>query len=407
MRYPCRMVLLLLLACSETSLTPKPGDPGGLDSGGAPDIRVAPAAVDFGDVLPGASATAALTIENVGDASLGLATLSLAGGSAEVTWTALGSTLLGAGERTETVLTWAPVGAGGLDDALEIPSDDSDEPLVRVPLTGRVPVGDLVVEPELHDFGDVEVGAAETVVLRVSNVGAGPIVVADWTYTSGDGDLRVLDAGALAALPATLAPGASTEVLVEYAPSADGPDEGTLAVESDDPDAPTTWANQLGNGLAPDPCEGFTQTVTLMLTADDAWQGWIDGTPFSAPNQNAWNASDTVEWELACGDHTLALYATDTARAVSGVIAVIWVEGVVRFVSGPTHWSMVDVAPPAGWTDVGFDDSAWNIPQVCADTSLWGSYPQPFYDQGAQWIWWTTQCRDLGEAWLRLDFTVP
>lgn len=55
---------------------------------------------------------------------------------------------------------------------------------------------------------------------------------------------------------------------------------------------------------------------------------------------------------------------------------------------------------------MGYDDSSWHIPEVCSNTSLWGSTPQPFYDLGAQWIWWTSNCTDLGEAWLRLDFTV-
>jgi hypothetical protein len=163
----------------------------------------------------------------------------------------------------------------------------------------------------------------------------------------------------------------------------------------------------MGKGEEPDPCDGFTQHVKLIITADDAWDGWIDGTEFTAPGQDAWSTIDTLEWDLACGDHALALYATDTGMVIAGVLAAIEVEGTVTFVSGPTDWTMIDTAPPADWTDPAFDDSTWHIPEVCADGSPWGTTPQPLYDLGARWIWWTSNCRDLGEAWLRLNFTVP
>lgn len=398
-------MLLLLLACSETSLNEVKDDPGRGDGVAAgPDITVTPASVDFGVGAPGVPLTATLEIGNVGDDALLLGGLALAGDGA-VSWTALETTTLPAGEVTATVLTWTP-GTSGLADTLLVRSSDADEPEVAVPLTGSVPSGDIEITPSTHDFGTLDVGESDSVVLTVRNVGDGALTVSDWDFGATDGDLRVLDAGALSALPARFEPGASAEVLVEYAPSGSGGDEGSITVWSDDPDEPTTGAQVYGSG-ADDPCEGLTQTVRLMLTADDAWRGWMDGVEFVGPNQNNWSAADEFTWEMACGDHALALYATDTALAVSGVIAVVWVEDTVRFVSGPSNWTMLDVAPSGAWTSPSYDDSSWHIPQVCADTSLWGSYPQPFYDQGARWIWWTSDCRDLGEAWFRLNFTVP
>ncbi|MFZ5481626.1 MAG: choice-of-anchor D domain-containing protein [Myxococcota bacterium] len=399
--------MLLLTACSENELVSTKDDPEGTTASLAPDVAVEPAEVDFGEVRVGEDASAVLTISNVGDADLHVRSLALAGDSYDVDWTALSSPVLAPGDAVETIVTWTPLEAGRLADALEVPSDDPDEPVVSVPLTGLVPAGDLAVEPATYDFGTLEVGSVATTIVTVSNVGDGPIVISDWEYTANDGDLTVLDAGALAALPLTLDAGDATDVTIQYAPSGSGQDEGAIAITSDDPDTPVAGADQWGNGEEPDPCDGFAQTVSIFLTADDSWQGWVDGTEFTAPNQSAWNAFDTVEFELACGDHALSLYAKDTGLVIAGVIAVVSVEGVVRFVSGPTDWTMTDTTPPSGWTDPAFDDSAWHIPEVCADTSPWGSTPQPFYDLGARWIWWTTACRDLGEAWLRLNFTVP
>lgn len=398
-------MLLFLLGCSENALVSKDDPVGGDDAVAAPDIDVAPVAVDFGAVLPYDAATAAVVLANVGDATLNLADLSV--DAQDVTFTSLSSPMVPPGGEVRTVLTWTPVSADALDAALEIASDDPDEPVVHVPLTGTVPPGDLVITPTTHDFGTLAVGDTDTVTLTVQNAGDGLLTIDAMAYTANDADLAVVDAGDLAFLPAVLDPGASTEVVVAYTPSGAGPDEGTLTLSSDDPDAPVDGATQMGAGEEDDPCEGYTQTVKIMLTADDAWEGWIDGTSFTGPGAGDWTTHDTFEWEMECGDHALSLYATDLYGLISGVIAVVWVEGAVRFVSGPTDWTMVDTAPASGWTDPAFDDSSWHIPDVCATNSPWGSNPQPFYDQGAQWIWWDSNCSNLGEAWLRLNFTVP
>lgn len=396
------MTILLLAACSENNLVGKDDAAGPDGDAAAPDIVVEPASIDFGAVLPGATGVATVSITNVGDDVLNLANLSLRGDAADVTWTNLSSPLVRPGASVDTVVTWAPFGAGGLADALLVDSDDPDEARVAVPLAGAVPVGDIAVDPARWDFGSLEVGAEATTTVTVSNVGEGPLTISAWGWTATDLDMEAFEGA-----PMVLGAGESTDVPVRYAPSGAGVDEGTLTVSSDDPDTPSTGAQLFGAGTEPDPCDGFTQTVDLLITADDAWQAWIDGTEFTGPNSQSWSASDSFQWELPCGDHALAVYATDLAQAVSGLIAVVSVEGSVRFLSGPTNWTMLDSEPPAGWTDVSFDDAAWHIPEVCASRSIWGSSPQPFYDAGAQWIWWSSDCSSLGEAWFRLNFTVP
>ncbi len=404
--YPPRMFALLLLACSENELVATKSAPEGDTAAAAvPAIVVSPESVAFGEVADGATASVVVAIENVGDGALRIEELSLGGGSTEITWTALSSPVVPAGSAVETVLTWAPTAGLPLADTLFVDSNDPASPRVEVPLSGTVPGGDIRVTPSLYDFGTLTVGDSATTVVTVANVGSGPLTIDSWTYVATDADLTVVDPGAFASTPAVLEPGASTELVVRYTPSAGGGDEASLEIRSDDADTPATGATHLGNG--DDPCDGFTQTVELFLTADDSWQGWIDGVEFAGPNQSVWNQFDTFEWEMECGDHALSLYARDTGLTIAGVIAVVRVEGVVRFVSGPTDWTMTDALPPSGWTDPAFDDSGWHIPEVCADTSPWGSTPQPFYDLGASWIWWSTNCRDLGEAWLRLNFTVP
>ncbi|MES2643393.1 MAG: choice-of-anchor D domain-containing protein [Myxococcota bacterium] len=401
------MLFLFLAACSENEFIAKDGNAPDDSAGGGPDIVVTPDPIDFGVVAWNGEGVATVVIANVGDTALHLERVAIADDTPALTLTALSSLAVRPGHEIEVVLTWTPDAAGPMSNRLLVASDDPDEAEVAVPIGGIVPYGEILVEPATHDFGTLEVGAAATTTVTVSNVGEGLLTIDDWSYVATDADMTVVDAGDLTSLPAQLPPGASTDVVVRYAPSADGGDEGSLAIASDDPDRPSTGAQQFGNGHLYDPCEGFTQTVQIFLTADDAWRGWIDGTEFNAPNQNAWNQFDTLEWELACGDHALSLYATDTGAAISGVIAVVTIEGTVRFVSGPSNWTMLEVEPPSGWTDPSYDDSAWHIPEVCANTTAWGTAPQPFYDLGASWIWWTTDCQSLGQAWLRLNFSVP
>ncbi len=400
------LTLLALAACSENHLV-KTGDNGGTAfQDVTPNIVVTPPAVDFGTVQAGSSAAATVSIANTGDDTLTLDALQIAGDDGSIAFTTV-SSILAAGESVDTVLTWSPITGGAMSQTLDVGSNDPDTPVVTVPLTGNVPVGNLTVTPASYDFGTVNTGTEQTMTLTVANDGAGPITVSGVAYTAGDPDLHVLDAGGLTVLPATLDAGTSTSVVIEYTPTDAASDDGNFTVTSDDPDEPVIAAEQYGNAVSADPCNGLTKHVELLLTADDAWQGYMDGTEFFGPNSSTWSASDTLDWDLPCGDHTLGIYATDVSAAVSGVIAVVWIDGAVRFVSGPTDWTIVDTRPAADWNTVGFDDSAWNIPQVCASSAIWGTSPQPFYDQGAQWIWWTSSCGDLGEAWLRLNFSVP
>lgn len=400
-------MLFLLAACNDNEIIKNGDDPPADSSSVSPDIEVSPPSVDFGTIDPADVGTATVTLKNVGDGDLFLRGFSLVGGTSEVTWSAIPTPDLAPGDSVDTVLTWTPTSGHALSDTLRVESDDPDEQYVDVPLSGALPEPDIVVTPTTYDFGDLAVGMFASTTFTVENIGAGPLHVSDLTFAATDSDLQLMDAGALTTLPTTLDAGESTVLTVQYAPSAAGADEGSFEVFSDDPDTPGNGAEFYGNGVEDDPCDGFSQTVDLTLTADDAWQAWIDGTSFTGPGASAWSTSDSFEWEMPCGNHTLAIYATDTANVISGVIAVVSVEGTVRFVSGPSNWRIADSEPASDWVDVTYDDSAWKVPEVCADTSPWGTWPQPYYDQGAQWIWWTSACHDLGQAWFRLDFTVP
>ena len=138
-------------------------------------------AIDFGEIAWGASASATVTITNVGDDTLLLDGLSLDVDDSEITMTAVTSPVVPPGGMVDTVVTWTPYAAGEMADTLLIDSDDPDEARVEVPLSGSVPHGEIAIDPETWDFGTLAVGATDTVMITVSNVGDGPLTVSDWT----------------------------------------------------------------------------------------------------------------------------------------------------------------------------------------------------------------------------------
>jgi hypothetical protein len=249
---------LLAVGCVEYGVTggDKPVDPAP-DDATAPLIRVEPLAIDFGALPVGGTSEAALvTVTNDGDAPLGLDPLTLVAADAPYTLTSLGSTLLAPGESTDFSVTFRPdLPGGALADAL-VRSTDPETPEVAVALAGEGRAGDLTVEPMLHDFGTLEYGATDAVGVTLRNDGDADVTVSALTYTTSGGELT-FDArqGDNGALPWVLAPGASKEVRVDYAPTDDVADEGYVTVLSNDPDEPTIYANQIGNARL---WEGFS-----------------------------------------------------------------------------------------------------------------------------------------------------
>lgn len=148
--------------------------------------------------------------------------------------------------------------------------------------------------------------------------------------------------------------------------------------------------------------------VELQMTADDAYEVWIDGAPL-ARDEGVWHQADTYALELDTGCHVLGIHAWDLHSVRSGLIALVKVDGVVRWTSGDAkpEWSVTGPdAPPVGWMDLFFDDGAWTDPRACSSTSVWGSAVGALERQGARWVWWNTDCNDLSNAYFRLTFTV-
>lgn len=177
-----------------------------------------------------------------------------------------------------------------------------------------------------------------------------------------------------------------------------------------DSDAPDTDPQETGreDTAADEPADtapDWTREIEVMLTADDAWEMYIDGTPVPpAPGANLWSTVDTVIVQAPGRRHVVAVHARDVASVISGFIAAVWVSHEPYSLTGDARWRMTATAPPPEWILKRFDDSTWGLAPVCSpnEANIWGGRPTELLGLGAQWVW-QTPCLGLGQIWLRLE----
>jgi hypothetical protein len=191
-------------------------------AGGPPGQRIgfAPAVVDFGEVAPGATARRRLRLSNFGFSELRLdgATPSL--GSIFAAYLTPPATIESFG-FVEITLDFLPTQAGIVSADLTVLSNDPETPTLRVPLVGRSAPAVGLSATRL-DFGTVDIGAAKTLTLVVTNRSGGTLDVADLTTSDARFDAQ---AGF-----ATLAAGQSGDVDVRFRPDTPGDIRGDVTL---------------------------------------------------------------------------------------------------------------------------------------------------------------------------------
>ncbi len=123
--------------------------------------------------------------------------------------------------------------------------------LLRVGTYGRsawdlvtVPGPRLAIAANLA-FGRVAVGSPSTINARLFNVGANPLILLSIARTAGSAEFTFSGL----ALPATLAPGAEADLIVQLQPSAVGDRTAAFTITSDDFVAPSQILPASGTGI--------------------------------------------------------------------------------------------------------------------------------------------------------------
>ena len=194
-------------------------------SGPSPDIAVVPNPEhDYGVVPVGANASGTFAINNLGSVDLQVTGTSLVGGQvAEFAIVQGGAPFTVVPGTTHNLdVRFAPTSFGVKTTTLRLTSDDPDENLLDVALTGTgvTLVPDIAVTPTPYDYGAWTIGTSVTRGFTVSNTGTGSLVVGASTLTGPD-------AGAFAFVSGqagfTIAPGGNNTIQVRFTAPTAGP----------------------------------------------------------------------------------------------------------------------------------------------------------------------------------------
>jgi Abnormal spindle-like microcephaly-assoc'd, ASPM-SPD-2-Hydin len=239
-----------------------------------PNINVAPANVDFGNVAVSQTGNSTITITNTGDAPLTVSAISAPGG----VFTLSGLPVLPAvipslGNVTFTA-SFTPTALGVQNANFTITSNAVNTPSVTVNLTGTG-VTNISVSPLTVNFGDVPVGnTAGPVPVTIRNIGGLDLIVTGISTPAGNFSITH------PAVPITISAGGSVIVNASFAPLSSGPHSSSFVITSDALGTPTVTVSLLGNGITPPPndlcdnailigCGASVNGTTVLATFDN------------------------------------------------------------------------------------------------------------------------------------------
>jgi len=207
--------------------------------------------VAFADTQVGKSAaTHTITLSNGGTAAMKIASLVLDGAQAadfELKGSCAVDATIAASASCTIDVGFKPTAAGQRSATLVLMTDAGNQFTVALGGTGvAVPVPMLTVNPQSFDFGTADVnGTAPTHHITLTNTGGNAATVTAATFT-GPFALQA-DASGCAAVPFTLQPGASCDLVVRFTPVAAGDASGSLALAADGGGAWTVALGGKGN----------------------------------------------------------------------------------------------------------------------------------------------------------------
>ena len=201
-----------------------------LDVSAEPEIVATPEALNFGEVGGGESATLSLNLANHGDAVLSVSNVTIEGEGFSVAFGAAFEIVSGGNQNVS--VTFAPQASGEYAGVLNVHSDDPDDAIYTVNLTGIGLVlasPDISVDPLELNFGNVEYRRAGSLPLTITNDGNADLLISAVQLTGDCFDLDFPEA-------VTLAPAASLELQVSVSAITLGNLIGEILITSDDPD---------------------------------------------------------------------------------------------------------------------------------------------------------------------------
>ncbi len=201
--------------------------------------------IAFADTQVGkTSTTHTTTLSNSGSAALQIATLALGGNQASdftLGGTCAVNGTVSPSDSCTIEFAFKPSAAGARTASLVLVTDSGTQLGLDLAGSGIAIAGSaatLTVQPQSYDFGAAIIGSTPLIKLfSLSNTGTSALTL-NSTVFSGP-FAAVSDPVGCPAMPFSLQPGTSCDLVVQYAPTAAGASNGTALIQSSD--AATSW----------------------------------------------------------------------------------------------------------------------------------------------------------------------
>ena len=229
---------------SDDPLTPMATVPL-LGNGVASDFVLQPASLDFDSVRVGLFADRSFEILNSGSTSLSVLSVAVSQGGPVFSLSPPALPVdLAPAAALEIAVRFSPAAGGQSSGRVEVVTSAG---VGEVPLVGVGTVPAIALSPEAVDFGQVPLAGTDDATVTVSNTGTAPLIVSGVAPLAGSApDFSVFSTPAL---PATVSPQGSFDVVLRFSPSAAGAVTATVRFTSDDPLRPSVDLPLSGTGL--------------------------------------------------------------------------------------------------------------------------------------------------------------
>jgi hypothetical protein len=231
------------------------------DSGGSVaddlDLTWAPSNLPFGTVALGNTKTLTVTLRHNGTSgTIQLSNLFLEDLSEEFTFEPPADLSLAVGEEVVVKVTYTPLSATSSYGFLVIENNVASlGGVARIPVTANGQVGEILVNPNPIDFGQVDTGKDLMLDVTVTNTGSDSVVLNALSLRldgSADFTIEAINLPDSKVMPYTLAPTESIGLVIKYAPTGGGNDTSTLVIEGDTQGTYAVWSfDVLGEEMGP------------------------------------------------------------------------------------------------------------------------------------------------------------
>ena len=213
-----------------------------------PDISVSRSQVGFGQLIVGTQATESITVSNVGADPLTITQITTPSAPFSIINNLCGQSIAAAASCTFDV-QFAPGAVGSFNSAIDILSNDPDEPTVTITLAGSadVPMPDIRVRRNTN-FGVIEIGSFLGEEFTITNDGTDPLTISNIIPPAPPFAIHTAQS-----CNTPVASGGQCSFIGEFRPTAVGDFEATVTIESNDPDESVVDITLSGNGVEPPP----------------------------------------------------------------------------------------------------------------------------------------------------------